>query len=146
MALLPPRAGTIVFSTKHETTYVLLVKYNLSKDVYDIPRGHIEKGEKPLTTAIRELKEETGIDCKPTYRVGTYEFATKNRNSGTLLHYLIYLYSCVISYRPLKVLDKKEVEKAIWVPLDKAFKLITNKDLIKFITQSFLYFHRKQKI
>ncbi len=29
---------------------------------YDIPKGQIESGEDPKETAVRELKEETGID------------------------------------------------------------------------------------
>ena len=33
--------------------------------VFDIPKGHIEKGETPLQCAIRELKEETGIIVSP---------------------------------------------------------------------------------
>ena len=29
---------------------------------WDYPKGHVEKGEDDLTAALRELKEETGID------------------------------------------------------------------------------------
>ena len=29
---------------------------------WDFPKGHVEKGENELQTALRELKEETGID------------------------------------------------------------------------------------
>ena len=29
---------------------------------WDFPKGHVEKGEDELQTALRELKEETGID------------------------------------------------------------------------------------
>lgn len=28
---------------------------------YDIPKGHLEKGESPLETALREMQEETGF-------------------------------------------------------------------------------------
>ena len=34
------------------------------KNCYDVPKGHMEEGEEPLETAIRELKEETGIDYR----------------------------------------------------------------------------------
>jgi ADP-ribose pyrophosphatase len=32
----------------------------LGKYIYEVPAGHIEKGERPMEAAIRELKEETG--------------------------------------------------------------------------------------
>lgn len=46
---------------------VLITKYksgNKKEGYYDIPGGKIESGEKPEDAAIREMKEETGIDVK----------------------------------------------------------------------------------
>ena len=38
---------------------VLLMKH---KNRYDLPKGHVEESETELECALRELKEETGID------------------------------------------------------------------------------------
>lgn len=46
---------------------VVVKKYkkgNRKEGYYDIPGGKIEDGEIPKQTAIREMKEETGIDIK----------------------------------------------------------------------------------
>lgn len=46
---------------------VVVTKYkngNKKEGYYDIPGGKIEDGEIPRQTAIREMKEETGIDIK----------------------------------------------------------------------------------
>ena len=46
---------------------VVVTKYNKGnkkEGYYDIPGGKIEDGEIPKQTAIREMKEETGIDIK----------------------------------------------------------------------------------
>lgn len=46
---------------------VVVTKYkkgNKKEGYYDIPGGKIEEGETPKQTAIREMKEETGIDIK----------------------------------------------------------------------------------
>lgn len=51
---------------------VITIKYkkgNKKEDYYDIPGGKIENGETPEQTAIREMKEETGIEIKnPKYK------------------------------------------------------------------------------
>ena len=46
---------------------IVVTKYkegNQKEGYYDIPGGKIEEGELPEQTAIREMKEETGIDIK----------------------------------------------------------------------------------
>ena len=39
-------------------------KGNKKEGYYDIPGGKIEEGESPKQTAIREMKEETGIEIQ----------------------------------------------------------------------------------
>ena len=50
--------GAIIFNDGK----VLVVKQTSS--FYGFPRGHVEKGETEKETAIREVKEETGLDIK----------------------------------------------------------------------------------
>ena len=51
--------GAVVINEKNE---ILLVK--TVKGYYGFPKGHMEKGETKLETAIREVKEETNIDIE----------------------------------------------------------------------------------
>jgi ADP-ribose pyrophosphatase YjhB (NUDIX family) len=41
-------------------------------DKWSLPCGWVEVGESPLTAIIREVKEETGLDVKPTHILGIY--------------------------------------------------------------------------
>lgn len=53
---------------------VVAIKYkkgNRKEGYYDIPGGKIEEGETPKQTAIREMKEETGIEVKNLKYKGT---------------------------------------------------------------------------
>jgi 8-oxo-dGTP pyrophosphatase MutT (NUDIX family) len=50
-------AGVILFRSHPQREYLLL-DYGSH---WDLPKGHIEAGEDPQTTAVRELQEETGI-------------------------------------------------------------------------------------
>ncbi len=52
---------------KSVSYFFVIPKYkkgNRKEGYYDIPGGKIENGENPKQTAIREMKEETGIDIK----------------------------------------------------------------------------------
>ena len=52
-------AGVILFRKEEKHIKYLLLQY--SANHWDFPKGHIEKGESLKQTALRELKEETGI-------------------------------------------------------------------------------------
>jgi ADP-ribose pyrophosphatase len=47
-------------------------RYPLDKVMLEFPAGHVEKGESPLATAKRELREETGYTAKKIERIYTY--------------------------------------------------------------------------
>ena len=48
---------------KEQSYKVLLVRNNNGRN-YSFPKGHVEKGETEEQTAIREIKEETGLDVE----------------------------------------------------------------------------------
>ena len=52
-------AGAVIFRKEKDTIRYLLLHYTARH--WDLPKGHIEKGEKPKEAARREVKEETGI-------------------------------------------------------------------------------------
>lgn len=61
---------------------VVVTKYkkgNKKEGYYDIPGGKIEEGEIPKQTAIREMKEETGIDIKNLKYKGIMTIEYPNR-------------------------------------------------------------------
>jgi bis(5'-nucleosidyl)-tetraphosphatase len=52
-------AGAVVFRRTPGGAKYLLLRYPAGH--WDLPKGNIEKGEEPIQTMVREVKEETGI-------------------------------------------------------------------------------------
>jgi len=82
-------AGFIVY--KDNPREFLMLHY--VKNHWDFPKGHIEKGENEIKAALRELKEETGIDkidIMPFFKeVSEYYFRDETKlNHKTVVFYI----------------------------------------------------------
>lgn len=52
--------GIVVYRERAGSRLYLILHYE--EGHWDLPKGHVEPGEKEMETAMRELREETGID------------------------------------------------------------------------------------
>lgn len=80
-----------------------------------LPKGHVEPGETVNAAAIREVREETGIDGLVLAELGTvaYWFTTIDRRiHKTVHHYVMHAVGGELSD------DDVEVDTVAWVPLD----------------------------
>ena len=66
-----PTVGVFIFNQKGE---LLLIKSHKWPDKYVVPGGHVELGERLEEAAIREAKEETGLDIYDLEFVNFQEF------------------------------------------------------------------------
>ena len=55
--------GALVFRKIFDVTQILLIK-NRKGSHWSFPKGHVEEGETEQETALREVKEETGINIE----------------------------------------------------------------------------------
>lgn len=59
---LTTSCGALVWRIAEEKLQFLLIKQFAHKDSWGVPKGHIDEGETIEQCAVREVKEETGID------------------------------------------------------------------------------------
>jgi predicted NUDIX family NTP pyrophosphohydrolase len=78
-------AGTLLYSQQPDGLYVLLVHpsgaYN-RRAPWSIPKGVPEPGESLETAARRETVEETGVEPRNLFAIGSIEY----RRSGKTIH------------------------------------------------------------
>ncbi|HKR52647.1 MAG TPA: NUDIX domain-containing protein [Pseudonocardiaceae bacterium] len=65
---LVPSANVVVVNDDGD----LLMIHRTDNDNWALPGGAMDLGESLIETAVRETKEETGIDCRVTGLVGIY--------------------------------------------------------------------------
>ena len=82
--------------------------------LWSLPKGHVEPGEGPRDTAVREVAEETGIRGHVVGELGTIDFwfvAEGRRIHKTVHHFLLAADAGELSDADV------EVAEVAWVPL-----------------------------
>jgi 8-oxo-dGTP pyrophosphatase MutT (NUDIX family) len=82
-------SGAIITNDKGE---VLLQKRSDKEDIWGLPGGAMEVGESIEETAIRELKEETGLDIQVDYLIGVYSKYFTEYPNGDKAQSICYLF------------------------------------------------------
>ncbi|GAB2814265.1 NUDIX hydrolase [Ferruginibacter profundus] len=113
-------AGGIVQNTKKELLFI----YRLDK--WDLPKGKIEKGEKPDEAALREVEEETGvINLKLKKKIGetyhTYDAFGKHFLKVTHWYYM----TCPAAQQ-LVPQTEEDITAIKWVPTRNIKEPIAN--------------------
>lgn len=84
-------AGIIIFRRKDKTIYYLVLDYG--HNYWGFAKGHIESGESLKDTALREAKEETGlenIELKEGFKEwNKYFFRMNNENIFKVVTYFL---------------------------------------------------------
>ncbi|MFI0371241.1 NUDIX hydrolase [Actinomadura sp. 1N219] len=114
---LVPSVNVVVENNKGE---ILLIR-RTDNDNWALPGGAIDLGESVTQAAIRETKEETGIDCEITGLVGIYS------DPGHVIHYtsndeVRQEFSIVLTALPAggALQTSDESREVLWVPADEA--------------------------
>lgn len=116
-------AGGVVFKEDQDQIYILLIK---NKDRYGFPKGNIERTEKREDAAVREVKEETGVDAEVLDYLGNVEYWY--RSGVDTIHKFVYYYLMKYVGGELNP-QKEEIESAEWVPINQVEeKLSFDKD------------------
>jgi len=89
-----------------------------------LPKGLVDPGEKPLATALREVKEETGISAEPVTKLVDIKYVyVRSWGDGERVFKIVSFY--LLRYVSGEIDDvtpdmRIEVKRALWVPLDVA--------------------------
>jgi 8-oxo-dGTP pyrophosphatase MutT (NUDIX family) len=92
--------------------------------VLALPKGNVDKGEKPEETALREVREETGVEAALVTKLADIKYfyvrswGDRQRVFKVVSFFLLlYLSGRIGQITPTM---RREVRQAMWIPLDEA--------------------------
>ncbi|WP_338077421.1 NUDIX hydrolase [Acetobacter oeni] len=91
-----PRGGVLAVMQRDSDRAFLLVRRANPPDagLWGFPGGKIEPGEEMRCAAVRELKEETGVEAKGGDVLSVFDSIHRAENGQLLFHYLIVAVRC----------------------------------------------------
>jgi 8-oxo-dGTP pyrophosphatase MutT (NUDIX family) len=94
------------------------------KVVFALPKGLVDPGEKPEQTALREVREETGLIATPIAKLGDIKYVYV-RSWGDRQRVFKIVSFFLLRYRSGDIDDvapemRVEVKRAVWIPLEEA--------------------------
>lgn len=108
--------GAVVFHDIGGVNRYLLIKNKRSAH-WSFPKGHVEPGESDEQTAIREVKEETGIDIGivPGFKAKS-EYSIQNK-----IEKVVYIFAATCEDTTTTI-QEEEIEDYLWLDYHKAMK------------------------
>ena len=137
-----PAANSIVPSVnvvvENDRGDILLIRRS-DNDNYALPGGAIDLGESMTQAAVREVKEETGVDCEITGLVGIYtdprHVILYTSNNEVRQEFSIVLTARAIGGEPTPSSESTEV---VWTRADGADELAMDPSMRRRLTH-YLY-------
>jgi 8-oxo-dGTP pyrophosphatase MutT (NUDIX family) len=114
---LPMAQGMIVAAIVTSDLGVLVGKRNDGKPPWTFIAGEQEPGESPGDTIVREVKEETGLEVRPSEIIGTRVHPSTGRT-------MIYIAATPTHGTDVFVGDPDELAEVRWVTLAEADELL----------------------
>ena len=105
---------------------------------WDFPKGHVEKGEDELQTALRELKEETGIDnIKIVDDFNHHISYIFFRDNETILKEVVFFLGIT---NQEKVSISSEHQNFVWLQYESAYERLTYDNAKKTLKKAFDFY------
>jgi 8-oxo-dGTP pyrophosphatase MutT (NUDIX family) len=120
-------AGGVAFRWRDSVPEIAIVSMK-PKLRWQLPKGIVEPGESPEITAIREVREEAGIETDLLSLIETIEYWYRSTKYGKPVRFHKFVHFYLLSYRSGNVADHDhEVDETKWVSFDKAIEMLAFK-------------------
>lgn len=120
-------AGGVAFRRRKALIEVAIISVRPSGR-WQLPKGLVDKGESSEEAALREVREEAGIETDMLCPIETVEYWYVGERQGRRVRYHKFVHFFLLAYRGGDVSEHDhEVEEARWVEIDEAARVLAFK-------------------
>jgi 8-oxo-dGTP pyrophosphatase MutT (NUDIX family) len=127
-------AGGVAFRRRDSGVEVAVVSVVPSRR-WQLPKGIIDAGESEETAALREVREEAGIECEIVEKIETVEYWYVATARGERVRYHKFVHFFLLKYVSGDVADHdREIAEARWVSAEEAVEMLafkSEKEVVK---------------
>lgn len=117
-------AGGVAFRQRGDQIDIALISVGENQR-WQLPKGLIQPDESPEDAAIREVREETGLETEVVELLDKIEYWYVSQQGGQRVRFHKYVYFYLLRYQAGDVDDHDwEVNEARWVEIEKAQDLL----------------------
>ena len=117
-------AGGVAFRGRDSEPEIAIVSVK-PKLRWQLPKGIVDPGESPQATAVREVREEAGIETELIRLIETIEYWYRSVKYGKPVRYHKFVHFYLLEYKSGEVADHDhEVEESRWVSFDEAMEML----------------------
>jgi len=111
-------AGGVVARRSGSSGLEVVLVHRPKYDDWTLPKGKLEPGEDPLEAALREVREETGLDCAPGPALGSIEYVDSSGRDKIVDYWLMTAANGELE-------PTNEVDEARWMSFDDALAQVS---------------------
>ena len=114
-------AGGVMYRKHSDGIQIALIHV---RNRWGLPKGHVEEGERIEETALREVREETGLEGRVVKKLGDIRYAYRDKTKeGEPIRIYKRVHFYLLRYQKGDVRDHDhEVDEARWFPMDQVIK------------------------
>ena len=95
---------------------------------WQLPKGIVDPGETPAETAVREVREEAGVETELVALIDTVEYWYQRVQNGEHFRYHKFVHFYLLRYQAGDVQDHDhEVDESRWVSFQEALDMLAFK-------------------
>jgi 8-oxo-dGTP pyrophosphatase MutT (NUDIX family) len=126
-------AGGVLVRSIRGRAHVAAIRPQGKPGIWALPKGKIDAGESAAEAAVREVREETGVEGRLVEKLGDVRYtytATWEPVKGERIFKIVSFFLLTAGRGRIGEIDdamRIEVDDARWLPLDAAPRLLTHK-------------------